>query len=144
MIGKLTLVCALLYISTVSGRKYDKCQLAHELLDKYKFPKDQISTWICIVDHESKFDTNAFNSNTKDHGLFQISELYWCEPPGHPNGCHVQCSALQDDNIDDDVKCVKQVFEETQRLKKNGFEAWTTYPKYCKGDTGSYIQGCNI
>ncbi len=33
-------------------------------------------------------------------------------------------SDFLDDNIDDDVDCVKKIYEEHERLDGNGFKAW--------------------
>ncbi|XP_028134252.2 lysozyme C, milk isozyme-like [Diabrotica virgifera virgifera] len=134
----------LLVLPLAYCRIYDKCTLARELLNVYKFPRWQIPTWICIVEHESHFNTAAINSQTHDNGLFQISQIYWCDPPNHPQGCQVQCSKLRDDDIHDDVTCVKKVYDEFQRTKGNGFKAWTTYDAYCNGNNGGYIKDCHI
>lgn len=75
------------------GKIYNRCELANELLVKYKIPREQIHTWICIAKHESNFDTRAVGrlnaDGSGDHGLFQVRiviisvifaqpfELYW-------------------------------------------------------------------
>ncbi|XP_056631455.1 lysozyme C, milk isozyme-like [Diorhabda sublineata] len=133
----------ILNISFVYCRIYDKCTLAKELLNKYQFPKDQISTWICIVEHESNYNTAAENTASHDNGLFQISQIYWCDQA--PNkGCNKPCSSFRDDNIDDDVSCVKTIFGDFQKREGNGFKAWTTYDAYCNKDTNDYISNCGL
>nr|CAI5832882.1 unnamed protein product [Callosobruchus analis] len=94
---------------------------------------DRLSTWVCIVQHESLFDTAAMNRGSGDHGLFQISEIYWCSPPG--TGCNRDCSYFRDDDIADDVQCALTIHKEHTRLSGDGFTAWAVYPLYCKGDT---------
>ncbi|XP_050502010.1 alpha-lactalbumin-like [Diabrotica virgifera virgifera] len=143
MVSKATLLL-LVVLPFAYCRVYDKCTLARELLNEYHLPRWQIPTWICIVEHESRYNTAARNTQTNDHGLFQISQLFWCDPPAHPQGCGVTCDSLRDDDIHDDVKCVKKIFDEWQRMKGNGFKAWTTYDAYCGGNNEGYINGCGI
>jgi hypothetical protein len=105
-----------------SGRSkvYDRCELARELRDIHNMPVEQIATWVCIVKHESNFNTSAIGrlnwDGSEDHGLFQISDIYWCSPPGKGWACGVTCAELEDEDITDDVECVKKIYEEHQRL----------------------------
>jgi lysozyme len=54
---------------------------------------------ICLVRWESNFNTSAIGSlnsdGSLDHGLFQISDLYWCD---HANGmdsaCGLTCESI--------------------------------------------------
>lgn len=119
---------------------YKHCELARELRDVHEIPESQLATWICIVKYESNFNTSALNPGTGDYGLFQISHLYWCSPVGH--ACGVPCSALEDDDIEDDVICARRIFRQHQRISGDGFNAWAVYPHYCKGDVSRYIKGC--
>ncbi|XP_072399700.1 alpha-lactalbumin-like [Diabrotica undecimpunctata] len=134
----------LLVLPLALCRIYDKCTLAKELLNVYKFPRKEIPTWICIVQHESHFNTAAINTQSHDNGLFQISQIYWCDPPSHLEGCHVPCDKLRDDDIHDDVQCVKKVFNEFKRTNGNGFKAWTTYDQYCSGNNDWIIKECTL
>ena len=96
---------------------------------------------------ESDYNTSAIGSlnadGSLDHGLFQISDLFWCDPG---EACGLPCegeideiiseqhfqlqnfvfliAALRDDDIKDDVICAKRIFKQTQRLTGNGFNAW--------------------
>lgn len=58
------------------GKIFNRCELATELLVKYKIPKKQIHTWTCIAKYESNFDTGAVGrlnaDGSGDHGLFQV------------------------------------------------------------------------
>lgn len=138
------------YSTKVAGRgkKYSACELADELFSVYSFPLDQISTWVCIAYHESSYDTAAVGrlnwDGSGDHGLFQISDLYWCDEDGPGKACNAACSDFEDNDIADDVQCVKKIYDEHERLFGDGFHAWTVYESYCKGHTQSYIQGCSI
>ncbi|XP_075990614.1 uncharacterized protein LOC142986178 [Anticarsia gemmatalis] len=132
------LTCALLALA--SARIYDRCQLARDL-KAFGVNHDHISTWVCIAYHESRFDTNARNHYSGDHGIFQISELYWCGPG---KACGLSCDALRDDDISNDMRCALQVHEEHTRIQGNGFLAWVVYPQHCKHNTKKYLADCNI
>lgn len=159
---------AIIPFATKKGKIYNRCELANELLIKYKIPKVQLHTWVCIAKHESNFDTSAIGrlnaDGSGDHGifqvrfqylsirisslnqmdlLFQISDIYWCSIDGpRGKGCNAKCTHFEDSDISDDVACVKSIFNEHQRLYGNGFHAWTVYEPYCKQQTISYISDC--
>ena len=51
---------------------------------------------ICLVEGESQFNSSAIGSmnwdGSKDYGLFQISEKYWCLPGvKRTTGCKLRC-----------------------------------------------------
>lgn len=133
-------------VETKAGVIYDRCQLAEELRNVHNIPFDQLHTWVCIAYYESRFDTSAIGrlnaDGSSDHGLFQISDIYWCSNEGVGNGCNAACSDFRNTDISDDVRCVKQIYEEHQRLFGNGFHAWTVYEPYCRHQTNQYIKDC--
>lgn len=128
--------------SLVECKVYERCELARELKHVHKVPGHQIATWVCIAKHESTFNTSAVNRGSGDHGLFQISDLYWCSPPGNGYACNAPCSAFEDDDITDDIACIRRIFKEHSVISGNGFNAWAVYPLYCKQDVSKYIEGC--
>ncbi|RZC33921.1 lysozyme [Asbolus verrucosus] len=128
--------------AVVDSKVYDRCELARELKHVHEFPSQQIPTWVCIAKHESTFNTSAINPGSGDHGLFQISDLFWCSPPGNGFACNAPCSAFEDDDITDDIACIRRIFKEHTFLSGNGFNAWTVYPLYCAGDVSKYVEGC--
>ncbi|KAJ8737631.1 hypothetical protein PYW08_000226 [Mythimna loreyi] len=134
------LTCALLWLTGAGARIYERCELARELSALGVRP-DHLSTWVCIAYHESRFDTNANNPYSGDHGIFQISQLYWCGPG---KACGLPCSALHDDDITDDLDCAFIVHEEHTRLQGNGFLAWVVYPQHCKHNTKKYLVDCDL
>ena len=61
---------------------------------------------ICLVEGESQFNSSAIGSmnwdGSKDYGLFQISEKYWCLPGvKRATGCKLKCEGRMSE------KCVK-------------------------------------
>lgn len=133
-------------VTIPKGKVYSRCELAHELRDKHGIPMEQIATWVCIAKHESSFNTSAIGrlntDGSGDHGLFQISDIYWCSPPGMGWVCGLSCSKLEDSDISDDVECMKQIYDEHKRISGNGFNAWAVYKPYCKSRADRYIAGC--
>ncbi|CAG9558004.1 unnamed protein product [Danaus chrysippus] len=126
-------------IALAGARIYDRCELARDLL-RLGVPREQVPTWVCIAFHESRYDTRARNPNSGDHGLLQISEVYWCGPG---KACGLPCSALRDDDIADDVRCALQIYKEHTRLQGDGFMAWVVYPHYCRSNPKKYIVDCD-
>lgn len=129
-----------------TGKIYERCELARELRYQHNFPIEEVATWVCIAKHESNFNTSAIgrlnSDGSEDHGLFQISDLFWCSPPGNGIGCGLKCSQLEDSDITDDVACMSMIYDEHQRFSGDGFTAWTVYNLYCKEKSIKYIEGC--
>lgn len=137
------LISLILPLMVVESKTYGKCEFANALRNVCHFPESDIPTWLCIAEHESHYNTDAYNAQTKDHGIFQISELYWCTASGPPGGgCNKNCADFHNDDISDDCACVRTIFAEHQRLSGNGFNAWTTYKAYCGGDNAPWLDGC--
>lgn len=133
---------------------YEKCEFAQELYHYHGIPMDMIETITCIANEESSFNTAALGrknkDGSKDHGIFQISDLFWClndeknlQKPG--NDCNMSCANLRDDDITDDVRCMKQIYDRTSRFSSSGFDAWTVYVRnhsHCRDLNQKYVQTC--
>lgn len=131
--------CFLVYLSIAfyliqqtEGRILKRCELAKEML-KLGTPKSDLSTWSCIAQYESKFNTTAIgrlNGNwSNDFGLFQFSDRYWCQSKpsrASANLCHIECQRLLGDDIRESVKCAHYV------KKRQGWRAWAAYNGRCK------------
>lgn len=113
-----------------------------------------------MVEHESSGNTAArgpANSDgSHDYGLFQINDRYWCEHGRKGKECNIDCNcrsnqnkkinpilifvvyflALLDDNIADDVKCVRKIFS------IHGFEGWYAWVRKCKGGRAPSVSHC--
>ncbi|XP_016969016.1 uncharacterized protein LOC108037076 isoform X2 [Drosophila rhopaloa] len=129
-----------------TAKIFDRCELANVLQQRFGLPAAQVATLVCIAQHSSDFNTAAFGGGAGlgggSHGLFQISDVYWCSPPGQGKGCGLSCSSLRDDDIGDDVLCVRKIYAEHQRISGDGFTAWQAYGAYCRQDAASYVAGC--
>lgn len=128
------------------GKIYGRCELANELRYTHNVPLEQIHTWVCIANHESRFDTSAIGrlnaDGSLDHGLFQISDIYWCLNDGVGKGCNAACTDFRNADISDDIRCIQQIHEEHQRLFGNGFHAWTVYEPHCRHVSAQYTSDC--
>ncbi|GBP37528.1 Lysozyme c-1 [Eumeta japonica] len=131
--------CACALFAVVAARVYTRCELADELTT-LGIRKEDVATWVCIAFHESRLDTAAQNHGSGDHGLLQISELYWCGPG---KVCGLSCADLRNEDIADDVRCALQIHEEHTRLQGDGFLAWVVYPQHCRHNVKKYLAECD-
>lgn len=77
------------------------------------------------------------------HFFYQISDLYWCSPPGKGWACGLTCAELEDDDIEDDYICARRIYKEHKLLSGDGFNAWAVYQPFCKGfRVEKYTEGC--
>lgn len=117
------------------GLRMEPCELAGQLyiLD---VPKVELPMWLCIADFESRFNTHvighANSDGSKDYGLFQISDRFWCAPPVETpyyafNGCNINCSELLSDDITTAVRCARLI------RRQQGWTAWSVYKEFCNG-----------
>ncbi|XP_055380714.1 uncharacterized protein LOC129611545 [Condylostylus longicornis] len=127
---------------SIKGKIFTPCELANDLRTKYDIQEDHISVWVCIAKYESNFNTSAISYSY--HGMFQISDEFWCSPPGNGLICGVSCYDLEDEDLSDDVKCLKIIYDRHQKLTGDGFNAWSVYPVYCSnGRSKKYIENCD-
>ncbi|CAB3365417.1 Hypothetical predicted protein [Cloeon dipterum] len=124
-------ICALL--GSACSKIYERCELAKELRDRLRVPAEQLATWVCIAEHESRYNTSIIGTlaQGKDHGIFQISDLYWCETGDDGGACGIDCNSLLDDDIRDDYVCARRIYRAHQGLQGNGFRAWAVYQPHC-------------
>ncbi|XP_075409415.1 lysozyme C, milk isozyme-like [Tenrec ecaudatus] len=127
---------------------FSRCELAHILkghgLEGYN--GYSLENWICLVKHESNFNTRAFNrknvNGSSDHGIFQLNNQWWCQDNKYPskNACHIACDKFMDDDIDDDTLCAKRVVN-----NPDGMAAWVGWKNHCKGtNLSKYLAGCKL
>ncbi|KAK6176249.1 hypothetical protein SNE40_014566 [Patella caerulea] len=137
----------LIYILAVaSGKTFTKCSLAQELVRDGVFRKD-VHHWVCMAEHESGLATSVVNVNadgSANHGIFQINDFWDCKPSNDRvsrNSCIQPCSAFQDEDLKDDVICIKQKLQE----RHQGFVGISYgYQQYCNGNVApNYLNGCS-
>nr|XP_020653252.1 lysozyme C-like [Pogona vitticeps] len=129
---------------SAEGKIYERCELAQKLkLNGFEgFEKHKVADWVCLVQHESSYNTAAVhrNGSSRNYGIFQINSKYWCEDgktPESQNACHIPCKKFIDDNIEDDMKCTKKIAREAR-----GLTPWVGWRKHCQRNVNSYVKGC--
>uniref|UniRef100_A0A1B0AVU7 lysozyme n=1 Tax=Glossina palpalis gambiensis TaxID=67801 RepID=A0A1B0AVU7_9MUSC len=126
---------------------YEQCSLAQELYFKHNIPIHDVATWICIALHASHFDTSKIgpigDDDSKSYGLFQINDRYWCSRYSYDGkGCNIPCTNLLDSDISDDIRCIKLIQKEHERISGVGFDAWTHYKSHCQNENVTQIAKC--
>ncbi|XP_062609970.1 lysozyme C, milk isozyme-like [Saccostrea cucullata] len=131
-------------VLAVSGKTFNKCELAKELA-RHGVAHGDIANYVCMAEHESGFNTHirsAANSDgTHDHGIFQINDFWNCDPQiGLPtmNGCNHPCSDFRNDDISDDIRCVQQL-----KREHHGFGFSYAWRDYCQHIDSNYLRGCS-
>ncbi|XP_068147920.1 lysozyme 1B [Drosophila tropicalis] len=126
------------------ARRLERCDLAGQLyiLDVVK---EELPLWLCIADFESRLNTHVIGTRnddgSKDYGLFQISDRYWCAPPNETeyytfNQCNLNCTDLLKDDITKAVQCA-QLIKSLQ-----GWSAWSVYAEFCNNTELEAIDMC--
>lgn len=123
------------------GVVFEVCDMAKELLN-YDIPIEELDIWMCIIERESQFNSSSVSrlhqDGSREHGLFRVSNNYWCSPPGKGTGCNIDCAKLMDADISDDIACVKTIFA------ADGFAAWGSYNRWCKASRKAYSRICDL
>ncbi|KAM4719432.1 lysozyme C-like [Anableps anableps] len=137
----------LLLVTVASAKVFERCDWARTLkrngMDGYRGVS--LADWVCLTQHESKFNTQATNKNTdssRDYGIFQINSRYWCNNGGvsATNGCGISCSQLLTDDVSVAINCAKRVVSDPQ-----GIRAWVAWRAHCQNrDLRSYLSGCRL
>uniref|UniRef100_U5EWF7 lysozyme n=1 Tax=Corethrella appendiculata TaxID=1370023 RepID=U5EWF7_9DIPT len=124
------LFVSLTVCSLASAKIFEDCELAKKLY-KDGTPKVQINDWMCLIKAESGKRTDIIgpqNSNKSyDYGIFQINDRYWCTVGKPGKDCNIDCNKLLDDDITDDIKCAKKIYN------RHKFSAWYGWINKCKG-----------
>uniref|UniRef100_A0A182C5U3 Lysozyme n=1 Tax=Phalotris mertensi TaxID=1260334 RepID=A0A182C5U3_9SAUR len=144
----LVLTLLFLLIAANEAKIYSQCQLASLLKQRGMDGYEDISLedWICMAYHESRYNSRAVgpqnSDGSQDYGIFQINSRYWCNnTQGRTaNGCNKLCSDFTNDDITDDIACVKRVVRDP-----NGMNAWYGWRDNCQGrDLSEWTRGCKL
>uniref|UniRef100_A0A9J8BC03 lysozyme n=1 Tax=Cyprinus carpio carpio TaxID=630221 RepID=A0A9J8BC03_CYPCA len=125
----LAFALALLVCSVTEGRIMNKCELKAKL-DAAQFQQitvmeETITVNSLITRRESLFfsfslrlqEAKLHYTNAVRHlyGVFQLSDQWACDSGMNPslNVCNMTCSALTDDDVTDDIACLKTLMNIT-------------------------------
>jgi hypothetical protein len=97
--AKVTLLFLAFFCLTIeqnSAKKFTIGELARVMF-KNNFPKDALPDWMCLVEHESLFNSRAKggpnDDGSYDYGIFQINSRYWCQPGKRGGECNIECES---------------------------------------------------
>ncbi|KAJ8721287.1 hypothetical protein PYW07_002062 [Mythimna separata] len=91
-----------------------------------------MADWVCLIENESSRRTGVVgkpnNDGSRDHGLFQINDRYWCSESTVPGkDCYVTCAEVMTDDITQASICAKKIY------RRQGFFAWEGWEQSCQG-----------
>lgn len=106
---------------TVTCKVFEKCEFAEELYLNQLVPANEIYQHLCVAG----LNTNIYKGNLDYLGIYAIGDQWWCKWNGEGGGCNINCSKLYDEDISDDVVCMKTI------LEQQGVGSWGHTKKSC-------------
>lgn len=135
----LLLSCYLISQHPTFARVLNNCGAAEEL-KRGGVPGSFITTYVCIMEAESHFDTKKKTGpgakSSFAYGIFQISSLEWCGSQGVGGICKKNCKDFLDDDIQGDIICAKVIAEQ------RGFKHWKRWTEDCKDRILASLSKC--
>ena len=139
-------IAAIVFMAVVplsQSKVYKKCEIARELKENHGISSEDLATFVCIAEHQSNFNTEAVGQGIY-YGIFQMSSEFWCNTyDSYGKACEVDCDKLIDDDLSDDLQCVRTIIDEHERISGNGFSAWPSGIS-CQSMKHSYLAECSI
>ncbi|KAH0628951.1 hypothetical protein JD844_010616 [Phrynosoma platyrhinos] len=93
---------------------------------------------VCIAMHASHMNTKFYDitGGIPYYGIFRLKGNESCNNMRHKsaNKCNIHCDKFLDDDIKDDVACIKKLVK-----KKEDLDAWPHHEKYCDIFVRAYI-----
>lgn len=112
-----------------NAKIFERYELAKVL---FKNGLTNITQWTCMIQKMNDFNTKAYeerDGGVRIYGLFALYHPYWCEIDGKSDGgCKISCDKFLDDDLTDDIECVKHI------LEVQGIGAWNWQYQLCKDD----------
>uniref|UniRef100_A0A3Q3XLB8 Glycosyl hydrolases family 22 (GH22) domain-containing protein n=1 Tax=Mola mola TaxID=94237 RepID=A0A3Q3XLB8_MOLML len=112
------LLVFVLACSVAGGRFVDKCELKAQMMEAAKGNQKGLATENFMLG--SGFNTDAVNETSprigeqlwRFYGLFQLGNRLACSDgtTSSPNVCQKDCESFLDDDIDDDLQCLLEIF----------------------------------
>lgn len=140
----------------VDAKIYKRSELITELVTKHKFNDEHAAKISCIAEG-ALFETDRIGYHSKyysytifgpelinpeiNYGIFQISSNHWCDEIGDGGICNLNCRNLVDDDITDDIECLKKIMPSFDEEK--WYEPWYSFfVDEC--DWKSILQSCTL
>lgn len=106
---------------------FNHVEIAHTL---YENGITDITRWLCMIKELSAFNSTYYHvneNNESGNGIFSIYHPFWCGTNEAGGKCNINCVKLRDDDLHDDIECVKFI------LKDSGIEkGWPNAFEKCK------------
>lgn len=127
------LILVLIALSFELGvtKKYKMCEFAQEIFEKHNVSRSDIFKHMCIS--SVSLDTSSDGTLL---GIYGIGSEWWCGEKEPSGGCNLKCSKLIDDDLSDDVACVKKI------LSQQGLLAWDVTEQDCIEEHRHYVSEC--
>ncbi|XP_066444183.1 lysozyme C II-like [Eleutherodactylus coqui] len=125
-----------------SGIRLDKCTVMQKIRASglVGMKGYRLGDYMCVFYYTSYYDTRLNNSPT-EYGMCQIASKWWCDDgrtPSPRNLCGKKCSDFLNDDITDDLQCVKRIVADP-----NGLGAWSAWKISCQGRNNYQFEtGC--
>ncbi|KAG5679324.1 hypothetical protein PVAND_008897 [Polypedilum vanderplanki] len=115
-----------------------RCDITRNFIESGQIPLALIDTFVCIAEHESKLNVTLVKEigDVQKYGLFQIDDLNYCNTNDKINYCDVLCLHLLDNQYDNDLECVKKIYE------REGFDYWPSYSRHCRNVSSNLVVSC--
>lgn len=142
----IVLILCLPLVDISQGEKIDRCDFVRQLKShRPQIGYEELNGWTCLAKYQSRFDTSLRNNDTSGaayHGIFQISDEFWCSlNEREQNVCDVFCDQLHDTNLTDDFDCIQLIHDDHARKHGNGFGAWPIYQTRCNNGR-DFVKDC--
>ncbi|XP_078088044.1 lysozyme C, milk isozyme-like [Mustelus asterias] len=147
-----TLLILSTLLMTANSKIFERCELVRLFknngLDGYE--GYSLNNYVCTAFYESAYNSAALRLEwakgkvlSMDCGMFQINNFWWClgaDTPVSKMNCGTSCSAFLDDDLTDDINCVKSIVK-----LHPGMSAWVAWNLRCKGKSlEHFVSGCGI
>ncbi|KAG5678845.1 hypothetical protein PVAND_008478 [Polypedilum vanderplanki] len=119
----------LISFNLASAKIFLNCEFAKELGKNEAIERVYIPHWVCLAQGESQLNTSKlvnYPNQSSSYGIFQINSKEQCGKDKKGGFCNIKCSDLLDDDIKDDIKCAKVIFD------RSGFNNWKSWQNRCK------------
>lgn len=138
----LCLAWLIVVLPNILAKRYTQCDLVKELMTKHKIKdKKEAAALTCLAYELSRYDTTYATANTYDRyfGIFILPEKDTCSFD-KPGKCGKTCDKFLDDDITDDLKCLKA------KILTDPDSAHNDELKTCKTDemVNKYLKGCGM
>lgn len=128
---RLILVVIALCFELGVTKQYKMCEFAQEIFEKHNVSRSDIFKHMCIS--SVSLDTSSDGTLL---GIYSIGSEWWCGEKEPSGGCNIKCSKLIDDDLSDDVACVKKI------LSQQGLLAWDKTEQECIEEHRHYVSEC--